>query len=344
MTVQSSWYASELRRELGLRNRQWARGRAHVESYGNPPVIVYLPESGRHGNFFDPAYAAIVAQPEWMRRFDKIHAQGRALPKLESGRRWRELDSSMSSDALLMNVFCTPGVAEAHAVRQALGVDGDDPPVFGWKARVPLKSGLFDRTEVDMRWGELLVEAKLTESDFQVRAAAVVEAYRDFDAVFDQELLPRVELTTTRQREATEFPEDYSQEFEDTSPDAGETFKVKSEKLIDSALPFVPKTYITDGESTYAGYQLIRNVLAAHAHGCSFCVIHDERRPDLREAWFKVMAAVKSADMRVRLKVLTWQELAVLLPEGLQEFLDKKYGIVAPGRVASPTGDATDFE
>jgi hypothetical protein len=42
--VKSSWFASELRRELGLRNRRWARGRAHVESYGNPPVIVYPPE------------------------------------------------------------------------------------------------------------------------------------------------------------------------------------------------------------------------------------------------------------------------------------------------------------
>ncbi len=46
-------------------------------------------------------------------------------------------------------------------------------------------------------------------------------------------------------------------------------------------------------EAGYAGYQLIRNVLAAYAAGCSFCVMHDERRPDLREAWFPVMAAVK---------------------------------------------------
>ena len=85
----------------------------------------------------------------------------------------------------------------------------------------------------------------------------------------------------------------------------------------------------------YASYQLIRNVLAARAHGCSFCVVHDARRPDLREAWFSVMAAVKSADLRVCLKVMTWQELAALLPADLQEFLDLKYGIVAPGKMAS---------
>ncbi|MDR3773434.1 MAG: hypothetical protein P4L26_08820, partial [Terracidiphilus sp.] len=106
MTAKAGWHARELRRELGARNRLWARDRAHVESYGDPPVIVYAPEEdGRHGNFFDEAYRAIAARPEWMRRFDKIHSQGRAIPKAESGRRWRELDSSMSSDALLMNVF-----------------------------------------------------------------------------------------------------------------------------------------------------------------------------------------------------------------------------------------------
>ena len=41
----AGWYAGELRRELMVRNRDWARGggqvRPHVESYGREPVIVY---------------------------------------------------------------------------------------------------------------------------------------------------------------------------------------------------------------------------------------------------------------------------------------------------------------
>ncbi len=172
MTEEGSWYASQLRQELGLRNRCYARGRAHVESYGNPPVIVYAPENGRHGNFHDAAYAAIASRPEWMRRFDKVHAQARrSLP--DAARRWRELDSSMSSDALLMNVFCTPGVVESAAVRTALGIESDAAPVFGWKARVPLVAGRFDRTEVDMRLGTLLVEAKLIRG-------RVASGYRPF--------------------------------------------------------------------------------------------------------------------------------------------------------------------
>jgi hypothetical protein len=342
MAGKTSLYATQLRWGLTRRNRSYARGRAHVESYGSAPVIVYEPEGGRHGNFFDEAYAAILARPEWMRRFDKVHAQAaRSLPKPQSdiARRWRELDSSMSSDALLMNVFCTPGVAESPAVRAMLGVGdgaelifGAEPnfgaePIFGWKARVPLANGRFDRTEVDLRFGSLLAEAKLTEADFQSRSAAIVESYRDFDEVFDRDRLPRTEIATTRWMTASEFPENASQELESVVGDPALFSPVES-------------NFRSPGEEGYAGYQLIRNVLAAHAAGSSFCVIHDQRRPDLREAWFDVMAAVKSAELRVRLKVLTWQELTALLPGALQEFLDRKYGIVAPGKTPSPIEDA----
>jgi hypothetical protein len=333
MNMQAGLYAAQLRQELTLRSRIFARGRAHVESYGSAPVIVYAPENGRHGNFFEAAYSAIAANPDWMRRFDKVHTQAaRSLPRpqLDSARRWRELDSSMSSDALLMNIFCTPGVADSLAVRYALGVDAEAAPVFGWKARVPLANGRFDRTEVDMRLGSLLVEAKLTEVGFQTRTAQIVEAYRDFDTIFDRDRLPRVEIATSRWLRASEFPENNSQEFESIVADPA---------LVSSVdLAFRPP-----GEPGYAGYQLIRSVLAAYASDSSFCVIHDARRPDLREEWFQIMAAVKSAALRVRLKVLSWQELAAFLPVALQEFLDVKYGIVAPGNTPSPILESAEI-
>lgn len=338
-------YAAQLRRELMVRNRRWAHGRLHVESYGGEQVIVYAPEhpaivdlfSGarqvgeRHGNFFDPAYAAILKRQDWMRRLRKVHTGRRSLPRAD--RAWCELDSSTSSDALLMNVFCTPGVLESAMVRGALGAEEGANTVFGWKARVPLRNGRTDTTEVDLRWGSLLIEAKLTEPDFQTKAATVLEGYRDFEEVFSPELLPRLALRKQRRREPAEFAEEFTQEWEETdgSPDAeaGVVAREYQAGLVEqawNATPAVPG---------YASYQLIRNVLAAYAHGCSFCVVHDERRPDLREAWFSVMAAVKSAELRVRLKVITWQELAAVLPGELQEFLDVKYGIVAPGKMAS---------
>ncbi len=350
MGMKSGLYAGQLRRELGVRNHHYARGRPHVESYGGQPVVVYEVDGERHGNFFDPAYAAICARPEWMRRFNKTHAQAaRALPKsvIDPTRKWRELDSSMSSDALLMNVFCAPGVIESLSLRRALGIDSNVVPEFGWKARVPLKTGLFDRTEVDMRWGELLIESKLTESDFQMRKASVVESYRGFDAVFDRELLPRVEIREARRAAAVEFPEEFTQEWEATA-DASDSAanEVAAAHQIAAAHQADIAARAWEGKPSdlgYKGYQLIRNVLAAYAHGCSFCVVHDARRPDLREAWFEVMAAVKSAEMRVRLKVLTWQELAAHLPAELQDFLDVKYGIVAPGREASSVEGAPDL-
>ena len=330
MAMRVGSYASALRRELAARNREYAGGRSHVESYGADPVVVYYPGAEEHGNFFGPAYRTILAQPQWAKRLNKVHAQGRSLPKWpdDPHRKWRELDSCMSSDALLMNVFCTPGVAESAAVRRMLGVEAEGPPEFGWKAKVPLRSGLFDRTEVDMRWGDLLVEAKLTETDFQTRKAGVVEAYRDFDQVFDPDLLPQMQALTARRRTAEEFHESYSQEWEDTSGVSADEVAVVAREFQAGLLAKAEAN--ASPEVRFESYQLIRNVLAAHASGARFCVICDERRPDLIEAWFVVMRAVRTAEMRTRLKVLTWQELGEVLPEELQEFLEAKYGIVAP--------------
>lgn len=76
------------------------------------------------------------------------------------------------------------------------------------------------------------------------------------------------------------------------------------------------------------GYQLIRNVLAAFASDTSFCVLSDARRNDLIEVWYSVLSAVHYPSFAWRLKLLTWQELATVLPIDLQQFLEIKYGIV----------------
>ena len=155
-----------------------------------------------------------------------------------------------------------------------LGIDTEARPQFGVRARVRMKEGRADRTEVDMVLGDLLVEAKLTESDFQTASKELVEQYRDFVKVFARKELPR-------------------------------------------------------RNGRHEGYQLIRNVLAAHESGASFCLLADGRRPDLREQWFAVMRCVRDADLRTRCKMLTWQELAEVLPERLRHFLAEKYGIGA---------------
>jgi hypothetical protein len=275
--IARSYYVSTLRQELIARNTSYAALNflAHVTSYGELPVVVYQQsECGRHhGNFIPASYRAILKRPEWRKRLQKVHSQGRrSLPARDGF--WRELDSSLSSDALLMNIFCYPGVTRRKEVCRTLGLNVGEFPEFGFMPRVPLLSQATERTEIDMKLGNLLFEAKLTEGDFQIQRAELVEQYRDFREIFECRQLPRA--ATGRK---------------------------------------------------YVSYQLIRNVLAAHALNLDFCTLLDARRPDLIEDWYGIVRCIRSASLRNRCKVLTWQELASSLPARLQRFLSVKYGI-----------------
>lgn len=186
--------AVSLRQELSVRNASYASlGRfPHALSYGHAPVVVYRPsDCGRyHGNFIAASYRAILKRPEWHRRLRKTHAQARHfLPQEASA--WRELDSCTSSDALLMNIFCYPAVTKNRGLALCLGTEVDDVPEFGFRPRVPLLKNILERTEVDMKLGNVLFEAKLTETDFQIQSPAVVEQYRDLEEVFNCRTLPR---------------------------------------------------------------------------------------------------------------------------------------------------------
>jgi hypothetical protein len=186
--------AGMLRQELSARNAAYATMKRlpHVLSYGERPVVVYSPsECGQdHGNFISASYRAILKRPEWRRRLQKVHSQGNhSLPKADCV--WRELDSSMSSDALLMNIFCYPGVTKRREVSLALGTDLGTVPQFGFMPRVPLVTGMVERTEVDMKLGDVLFEAKLTEGNFQAQDAGLVQQYRDLKQVFECRKLPR---------------------------------------------------------------------------------------------------------------------------------------------------------
>jgi len=270
--------ASGLRAEvsgLGL-----TRARRGVDEVTRGAGVVFGPSgadgTSSHGNFVDASWRRILTNPAWARRLKKPHTakrQARAIGADEMRREWRELDAATSSDALLMNVFCYPRV-RTPGLRALLGVSGDVEVEFGVRSEAPLRRGLVNTTEIDMRIGDLLVEAKLTEADFQFGALRLVERYVDLDSVFERE---RLEVTRRGVR----------------------------------------------------SYQLIRGVLAAHAAGGRFCVLCDARRVDLVEDWFRVMGAVRSFELQSRLRLVTWQEVAAVVPLGLREFLSEKYGITA---------------
>jgi len=145
----------------------------------------------------DAAYRRILAHPDWARRLTKTHTakrQARPAGPDEEIRDWCELDAATSSDALLMNIFCYPRVLAMKPLPALLGIPPGLEPEFGYRPSIPLKSGrrgrpLQDRTEIDMRLGPLLVEAKLTEKDFQSAPLHLVERYPRFDEVFEREAL-----------------------------------------------------------------------------------------------------------------------------------------------------------
>ena len=143
MSSESHSYAPRLRHEVIARNHVFAKVHRlpHVISYGESAVIVYQPsECGRyHGNFLKASYAAILKRPQWRKRLEKVHAQGgRCLPA--GDRQWHELDSSMSSDALLMNIFCYPRITRKTEIWIVLGIERGSHPEFGFLPRVPLVS------------------------------------------------------------------------------------------------------------------------------------------------------------------------------------------------------------
>ena len=304
-----------LRRHLSLRAQHLARthGLLHDESPGTSPVVLFgRDDQGRHGNFHPATYANICANQDWLRRLAKVHTASRRS-RARKDCRWMELDSSNSSDALLMNIFCHPevfdGTTLSAPVATLLNVDPAAYLCFGAHPGVPLRTTLkprsnkstvreaLDRTEIDLTLGNLFIEAKLTESDFQTAAPSLIERYRDLDTVFDVDRLPRKLLV------APTLPPN----LDPDDPTVN--------------LPARPTRV------RIAGYQLIRNVLAAFSADASFCVLCDARRHDLIETWYGVLSTVYSPTFACRLKLLTWQELCATLPPDLQSFLDTKYGI-----------------
>ena len=301
-------------------------------------------EQARHGNFHPASYTAICANPTWSRRLTKTHTAHRRV-RARADWQWMELDCANSSDALLMNIFCHPEVFSNNrlnsAVANLLGVPSSAEPTFGIHPGVPLKKSptnskkkitrinpqreptaslfndanartqldephhLKDQTEVDLKLGNLFIEAKLTESNFQTAGPRLIERYRDLEVIFDVERLPRKIIKSAPSYPSTE---DFSDiEEPPTTPPV--------------AIPARSHTVVQ-------GYQLIRNVLAAYASDASFCVLCDVRRQDLIEIWYSVLTAVHYPSFAWRLKLLTWQELNTALPEDLQSFLEAKYGIL----------------
>ena len=132
-------------------------------------------------NFNPDSFRHIQQNQDWFKRTRKSH---------QNVKNALEMQSSNSSDALLMNVFCHPNIVKWQGLRNLLNVS-EINPVFGFKARVTKNDGKGDTSEIDMVLGDLLIEAKLTEGDFTQKDASLVKEYDGLTEHFHEDFLSR---------------------------------------------------------------------------------------------------------------------------------------------------------
>lgn len=181
--------AAQLRQEISARNLARGQQCTHEVSWGPSASVIFQEDEGFHGNFLSASWTRISNNPAWQKRLKKSYTASRYVPRAGERQRF-ELDCATSSDALLMNIFCYPRVLCRKPLCALLGIEAGLAPEFGFRPAVPLVNGHADRTEIDMKLGNLLVEAKLTEADFQHAPLRLLRRYRDLEEVFDTEQLP----------------------------------------------------------------------------------------------------------------------------------------------------------
>lgn len=181
--------AAALRRQIAACQQELAVAGAE-STWSAAPSVVHAPDNeGGHGNFLRASFRRIVADPEWSARLRKRYTADARLPRAQD--RWRgELECANSSDALLMNLFCYPGVTLRPALCGLLGIAPGERPQFGVRAGLRMHRDEVDRTELDMVIGDLLVEAKLTEGGFGSASRERLLRYAGVEDVFQVEDLP----------------------------------------------------------------------------------------------------------------------------------------------------------
>ncbi len=132
-------------------------------------------------NIITSSYKPIKSSNDWEKRLEKPHTH---FPNSNV----KELSSSNSSDALLMNIFCHPELNKWKSIKKLFN-QVEIKPNFGYKPGVEKDGGKPDDTEIDMKLKNMYIEAKLTESDFTKKDKSIVESYDKFEEVFEKNYL-----------------------------------------------------------------------------------------------------------------------------------------------------------
>jgi hypothetical protein len=137
-------------------------------------------------NFHPKSWKKIYEEPLYKKRTKKTHTKTVTKGLLE-------MQSSNSSDALAMNIFCFPDFTKWKGSQLLFEVKDFKSIEFGHKPKVKKYDGINfseDNTEVDVFINEsIIIECKLTEEGFYHKQKEEVEKYVDFKNVFHTEKL-----------------------------------------------------------------------------------------------------------------------------------------------------------
>jgi hypothetical protein len=173
--MSSDMLKQEIRRyALTFANR---RGLPVDDSHVSAVIFCNIADS-----FHPESFANILSHSDWNDRTMKTHQN---VPGV------KEMQSSNSSDALLMNIFCHPSIRKWTGIKKLLENDLDSI-TFGFPGSVKIRNGQTDTTEIDLALSDVFCEAKLTESDFTHKRPSVVENYEGLYETFHVEALPRI--------------------------------------------------------------------------------------------------------------------------------------------------------
>lgn len=132
-------------------------------------------------SFHHQSWKTIQENEDYKNRTEKIHPNTIAKGIYE-------MQSSNSSDALAMNIFCHPKFMEWKEIYQLFQLPPKFSIEFGFNPKIQKTVNNkieYDSTEVDVFINNSIIgECKLTESDFTSKSKNVVEQYKEFKNVF----------------------------------------------------------------------------------------------------------------------------------------------------------------
>jgi len=125
-------------------------------------AIIFCGKNALKNNFHPESYKQIIKNKNWSKRLEKPHSYF-------NGSKIKELQSSTSSDALLMNIFCHPKILKWKGVYNLLSINEveDKKIEFGFDPKLEKKNER--KTEIDMKIQNTIFEAKLTEYNFTTK-------------------------------------------------------------------------------------------------------------------------------------------------------------------------------